>query len=268
MGYNFKGKTVVITGASSGIGKEMTSRLINKFGCTVYAIARREGLLNELRQELGDRLIPCPFDASVKENWTSFAARLNDEGVIVDTLINCAGVLPKFSSVENMDSAAVSEAMNINFFAQVYATEAMLPIVKKSTQGGIISFASSSALCPFAGVSAYCASKSASRMYFECLARENRKIYVSTVMNGFVKTDIMKNQGASEKDTKLFSRVCADLNKTVRRIMRKIRWKRVRIVVGLDAHLMNFLYKCFPNAGPRLVSRILKKSGLEIFSQI
>lgn len=268
MKYDFKNKTVVLTGASSGMGREIAIRLVKKFNCTVYAVARREGLLNELKDELGERFIPCPFDVSVKEKWTSLATRLESEGVIVDTLINCAGFLPKFSSVENSSSQSVVDAMNINFFSQVYATEAMLPIVKKSTQGGIISFASVSALCPFAGVSAYCASKSASQMYFECLARENKKIYVAVIMNGFVRTDIMKNQGASEKEAKLFLKVCAPLDKTVSKIMRRIRRRRTRIIVGTDAHLMNFLYKHFPNAGPKIITRVLKKTKLEIFSQI
>ena len=268
MKYDFRGKTVVLTGASSGIGREIATRLVNQFGCTVYGIARREKILNELRTELGESFIPCPFDASIKENWTSLAASLEGEGVIVDTLINCAGILPKFASVENSTSQAVADAMNINFFSQVYATEAMLPIIKKSTQGGIISFASSSALCPFAGVSAYCASKSASKMYFECLARENKKIYVATVLNGFVKTDIMKNQGASESEARLFLKVCAPLDKTVNKIMRRIKRRRTRIIVGADAHMMNFLYKLFPNAGPKIITGILKKTKLEIFKDI
>ncbi len=268
MRYDFTNKTVIITGASSGIGKEIVKRLVGKFGATVYGVARRAELLDEIEGELGEKFIPTPFDATDKDAWGELAKRLADEGVIVDTLINCAGVLPKFASVENSSSESVAKIMEINFMAQVYATEAMLPIIKKSTQGAIISFASSSALCPFAGVSAYCASKSATKMYFECMASENKDIYVSSIMTGFVKTDIMKNQGASEKDSRLFLKVCAPLDKTVNKIMRKIRKRKSRIVVGADAHLMSFMYRHFPRLTPRLISKILKKTKLEIFKDI
>lgn len=268
MKYDFTNKTVIITGASSGIGKEIATRLVKRFNATVYGIARRAELLEQIALELGERFIPTPFDATDKSAWCELAKGLDSEGVIVDTLINCAGALPKFASVENSSADSVAKIMEINFMAQVYATEAMLPNIKKSTQGAIISFASSSALCPFAGVSAYCASKSATKMYFECMVNENKDIYVSSVMTGFVKTDIMKNQGASEKDARLFSKVCAPLDKTVNKIMRKIRRRKSRIVVGADAHLMSFMYRHFPRLTPKLISKILKKTKLEIFSQI
>ena len=268
MRYDFTNKTVVLTGASSGIGKEIAKRLITKFGATVYGVARRGEILEAIKNELGERFIPTPFDATDKGAWSELAKRFDSEGVTVDTLINCAGALPKFASVENSSSESLEWIMQINFMAQVYATEALLPIIKKSTQGAVISFASSSALCPFAGVSAYCASKSASKMYFECMACENKDIYVSSVMTGFVKTDIMKNQGASEKDTRLFSKVCAPLDKTVNKIMRRIRRGKVRIIVGADAHMMNFMYRNFPRFTSKLISKILKKTNLEIFSQI
>ena len=268
MKYKFEGKTVVITGASSGIGREMASRLVTKYGCTVYGIARREALLLELAEALGERFIPYPMDATSKDSWQGLADKLNGDGVIVDTLINCAGMLPKFASVENSSFQELQMAVEINFYAQIYATEAILPIIKKSSQGGIISFSSSSALCPFAGVSAYCASKSASRAYFECMARENKQVYIATIMNGFVKTDIMKNQDATERDERIISKVCADLNKTVNKIMKKIRRKRSRIIVGADAHLMNFMYKLFPRLGPKIITKVLKKARLEIFKEI
>ncbi len=268
MKYDFTNRTVIITGASSGIGKEIATRLVTRFNATVYGIARRAELLDKMAEELGERFIPTPFDATDKDAWIELAKALDSEGIAVDALINCAGILPRFSSVENSSSEALIDAMSINFMAQVYATEAMLPIIKKSTQGAVISFSSSSALCPFAGVSAYCASKSASKAYFECMAQENKQIYVATVMNGFVKTDIMKNQGASEKDARLFLKVCAPLDKTVNKIMRKIRKRKSRIVVGADAHLMSFMYRHFPRITPKLISKILKKTKLEIFKDI
>lgn len=268
MRYNLKNKTIVLTGASSGIGREMAKMLICDYGCTVYGIARRGEFLYELRDKLGDGLVPYPFDVSIKENWQSLAKFLDENEISVDMLINCAGVLPKFASADKVSSDEVMNTMNVNFLAQLYATEALLPNIKKSTQGAIISFSSSSALCPFAGVSAYCASKSASRAYFECMTRENKQLYIATVMNGFVKTDIMKNQEANEKESRLISRVSLSLKGATRKIIRKIKKGKRRIIVGKDAHLMNFMYKLFPNSAPRLISWLLKRTKLEIFKDI
>ena len=268
MKYNLDNKTVVLTGASSGIGREIATRLVKNHACTVYGIARREGELEKLRQTLGEKFIPIPMDITHKEKWHDLFAKLQSDGIVVDTLINCAGILPKFASVEKSSANDTENALNVNFLSQVWASEILLPLIKKSTQGAIISFASSSALCPFAGVSSYCASKSASKAYFECMARENKEIYVASVMNGFVKTDIMKNQNATERETKLFNKVCADLDKTVTKILRRIKRRKSRIVVGTDAHLMSALYRLFPNLGPKIISKFLKKTKFELFKDI
>lgn len=268
MRYNLNEKTVILTGASSGIGREIATRLVKNHSCTVYGIARREGVLCDLRAELGEKFIPTPMDIIIKQGWYDLASSLQEKGVVADILINCAGVLPKFASVEKSSAQDTENAMTVNFLSQVWACEALLPIIKKSPQGAIISFSSSSALCPFAGVSAYCASKSASRAYFECMARENKEIYVASVMNGFVKTDIMKNQSPTEREAKIFNKVCADLDKTVTKILRKIKRKKSRIVVGADAHLMSALYRLFPKTGPKIITAVLKKTKFQLFSDI
>ena len=268
MKYDLNNKTVVITGASSGIGKEMAERLIKNYNCRVYAIARREEILEEIKTNLGENFIPIPFDVSIEENWISFSENLQKLNVCVDVLINCAGILPKFESVEKTNSSSVKKVMETNFFSQIYATYALLPLIKKSKDGAIISVASASALCPFAGISSYCASKASSERFFECFSSENKEIYVATIMPGFVKTNIMKNQHASEKDVKAFLIFCADLNKTVSKIFKQIRRKKKRIIIGKDAHLINFMFKLFPNSAPKIITFVLKKSGLGIFSEI
>ena len=85
---------------------------------------------------------------------------------------------------------------------------------------------------------------------------------------GFVRTDIMKNQGASEKEAKLFYKICADLDKTVKKIMRRLKRGKSRIIVGLDARMMNLLFKLFPKRAPRIITWFLRKTKLEIFKEI
>ena len=190
MKYKLDGKTVILTGASSGIGKEIALKLIKDFSCTVIAIARNEERLLKVKSELGDhgdKYIVRPFDASLKENWENLALDLEKADTPAHILINCAGVLPKFKAGQTSDE--IKSIFEINFFSQVYACEALMPILKKNGDGAIINFSSSSALCPFGGVSAYTASKVALARYTAALAVEN-KMLVSCVLPGFIKTDI------------------------------------------------------------------------------
>ena len=268
MRYKLNNKTVILTGASSGIGKEIAFKLICDYSCTVIAIARNEERLLNVKSELGDhgdKYIVRPFDASIKENWENLALDLEKTDTPAHILINCAGVLPKFKAGQTSDE--IKSIFEINFFSQVYACEALMPILKKNGDGAIINFSSSSALCPFGGVSAYTASKAALERYTAALAVEN-KMLVSCVLPGFIKTDIMKNQGASDKDSRLFNKISADPKMAVRKILRRVRRGKSRIIVGADAHLMNFMFKFFPKRAPRLITWFLRKTGLEIFKEI
>ena len=268
MRYDFTNKTVVVTGASSGIGKAISFTLIKKYSCTVYAVARNEERLQNAKNELGDlgdRYMIRPFDASVKENWISLADEFKITHTPLDVLINCAGILPKFKSCENSDE--VKRIFDINFFSQVYSTEALLPLINESNKGAIINVASAAALCPFAGIASYSASKSASERYTAALGCES-KLFVSCILPGFVKTDIMKNQGASEKESKLFYKICADLDKTVSKIIRRLKRGKSRIIVGLDARMMDLLFKLLPKCAPKIISWFLRKTKLEIFKEI
>lgn len=266
---DYSGKLVIVTGASSGIGKGIAHRLIKKYGCVVYAIARNEANLTKAREELGNNsnaFIPYPMDASVKENWVELREKLEKENTPPDILINCAGVLPKFSSFEKSTSSQLIETLNINFLSSVYSCEQLMPLMKRGSS--VINISSASALCPFSGVSAYSASKVALERFSECLACERRDITVSTVMPGFVKTEIMKNQRTSEKEKGIISFFSADLEKTVSKILRRAKRRKRRIVVGIDAHFMSFMFRAFPRLAPRLITWFLKKSKLELFKEI
>ena len=262
---DYHNKNVIITGASSGIGKELASMLISKYGCTVYGIARNEARLSEAKSLLGDKFIPYSMDVSVKENWLNFADFLKNGEVCVDILINCAGILPKFATFENTEIEQYEKAVSINYLSQVYACKLILPLMNKC--GAIVNVASASALCPFSLVSGYTASKSASYHFTQSIAREIKDISVSCVLCGFVKTDIMKNQEMNDKEAKLIKLFSADCSKVVSKILRKVRRRKKRIVTGFDGHFMSGLYRLFPNFAPKFISWFLRKSGLSLFNK-
>ncbi len=265
---DYNNKIAIVTGASSGIGKSIAYRLIKNYGCTVYAIARNEEKLQKCKGELGalgEKYIVFPMDVSKKDGWESFASTLKANDNSCDILINCAGILPEFRELKDTSAESFERTIDINFMSQVYAVYSILPLILDG--GAIVNISSSSALCPFALVSAYTASKSASMHFSASIAQEIKGISVSAVMPGFVKTDIMREQKVNEKEAKLIRRVSSDCEKTVTKILRRVRRRKKRIVVGLDAHLMSFLYRFFPRLAPRLISGFLRKSGLELFNK-
>ena len=92
-------KIFIVTGVSSGIGKEIAKILINEYNAKVYGIARNEEKILNLKKQLNkpENLIGYSlFDVSNEDNWINFSEickQINPNG-----LINCAGILPKFSS--------------------------------------------------------------------------------------------------------------------------------------------------------------------------
>ena len=264
--FDYNNKVAIVTGASSGIGKAIATELITKYNCTVYAVARNEERLNLTKQSLGEKYIPTPFDVCLEENWQGLAQKLKNDGVSVDILINCAGILPKFKPFEKSNPSELKGVFDINFFSCVYSCHHLRECI--SDKGMIINISSASALCPFSGVSAYSSSKSALDRFSTTLAYEYKDISVTTVLPGFVKTDIMKSQNTTQKDRSLIDKFSANPAKITRKILKKARKRKKRIILGFDGRLLGFLYKHFPNLGPKVIGKFLKKSGLKLFLEI
>ena len=160
----FDYKTVIVSGASSGIGKGLVKKLIDEHGCRVIGIARNETKMLKLVEELGAKkryFSYFLFDVSVRENWKTFADALREQGVQPDILINNAGILPKFDKFLNYSIEDIDRAMQINFYSSVYSMNALLPMLMQSNAAGVVNIASSAALCSLAGTSVYSASKAA-----------------------------------------------------------------------------------------------------------
>lgn len=265
--FNYENKIAIVTGASSGIGKEISKILVKEYGCTVYGIARDLRKLDLVRAELDpEKFFCCTMDVCDENGWEKFSNFLENTGKSLDILVNCAGVLPKFSSVAKESPSTAEQTMALNYFGPVYACRHL--IKDMSQDGVVINVSSASALCPFAGVASYSASKAALQRYTECLAREEKRVSVSLVLPGFVKTDIMKNQDLNEKEAKTVARFSKSADKVARKILKKGAKRKKRIVIGKDGHFMSIMYRFFPNFAPWLFTKIIKKSHMEIFKEV
>ena len=265
------GKTVLITGASSGIGKTLTLQLIREHNCNVLGIGQSEEKMRSLMKELSymsDRFAYKLFDISNADYWEQLADDLLEENIVVDVLINNAGTMPPFDKSTNYSEEKILKTMDVNFHGCRYAINSMLPVLRNSSMPAIINVSSSSALAPLVGTSIYSASKAALKAYTESLIGElGREIYIAYVCPGFTKTDIFRNQYFIS-DGRLINFMSTNLDKMVRKIIKKIIKQKSRIIVGKDAKFMNFTSKFFPVLGLKFYEIILKKSKLKMFENI
>lgn len=266
-------KTVIVTGASSGMGKGITERLIKEHGCTVLGVARSQQKMEALVADLGeyaDKFSYRLFDVSSRENWEEYLEYLNENNIKPDVLINNAGILPKFDRFQHYSIEEIEKAMNINFYSAVYSMHTLLPLLLQSPSPAIINVDSSAALMSLAGTSVYSASKAALKSMTESLREELRgKCYVGIICPGFTKTDIFRNQGtADDKAQKLLNMVSTSCDRMVNLIMNGITKKHELMVFGPDAAFMNYFGRLLPVQGGRLFSAVMKASKLPMFDGI
>lgn len=267
-------KTVIVTGASGGMGAGIAATLIKKHGCKVIGVARSETKMLKFIEELGptyaEQFSYRLFDVSVRENWENFYNELVEEGVDVDILINNAGILPKFKRFDRYSYDEIEKAMNINFYSCVYSVKTFLPMLLKSSTPGIVNIDSSAALMSLAGTSMYSASKAALKGFTEALREEFRgKCYVGLVCPGFTKTDIFRSQDeGSGKGEKVINMISTNCDTMVKMIMFGIEHKQALQIHGMDAHAMSVFGKLLPVNGSRLFSAIMKAADIDLFAEV
>lgn len=175
-------KYYMITGASSGIGREMAKQLSNE-DTTVILLARREERLQELKKELNGHGIVMSCDLANVEEIESVFEELRKQDIKLDGLVYCAGVCFT-KSIKVMQSHDMEKMFRINTFG-FYETCRQFQKVKASNRGAsIVGVSSYAAVEKEAGMSAYAMSKEAMNVQASVLAKEftKRKIRINTVM--------------------------------------------------------------------------------------
>lgn len=267
MKYDLNDKYVVVSGASGGIGFGIAKALIGSCGAKVIGIGRNEEKLKKAKATLGESFSYETFDVSEKDGWKRFADGLARREIFPVLLVNNAGTFPRFEKTVNVDSELVKRVSEVNFLSVVYATEALLPLLKKNRDPGVYNVCSSAALCSVAGTAAYSASKSALKAYTEALILENTDgLFVGAAYPGVTMTDLFRND-ERVKDSGV-EKIASSPEKTARKIVKAIIKRKRRKVIGFDAAAMSWIARIFPVAGPKLVAFVMKKSGADVFSDV
>lgn len=188
----FTGKTILLTGASTGIGRQLVKDL-SKIKCKIAFAARRIDLLNELVNELKDQssaeLLPIKCDVGKKDEVEAAYNEVVNKFGEIDIAILNAGYSVRMS-VKDYNSEAAEQVFGANVFGIIYWVEQLLPDFLNRKDGMIVGVSSLADSKGYSKSGFYSASKAAATIYLEGLAAElrNYNVKVLTVRPGFVKT--------------------------------------------------------------------------------
>lgn len=272
------GRTAVVTGAGSGIGRAVATRLA-QHGCPVAIADWNEDGLEETAASIQGPVLPKKLDVRDRQAVFAFAAQVQEWAPApLGMVFNNAGVTV-MQGVADASPEDDEWVLDVNLGGVVNGTRAFLPILQRQDSGAIVNTSSVFGLVGFPHQSAYCASKFAVRGFTDALRQELRGTGVRAinVHPGGVKTNIVRNarfrsdhrgqwkdSTQAAKEFELMAQTTPE--KAARIIHEGVEAGRARILVGHDAKLFDFLGRTMPtryydvlDAGQRVAGPLLSK---------
>ncbi|MEC9199255.1 MAG: SDR family oxidoreductase [Pseudomonadota bacterium] len=192
------GKTVLITGASRGIGAA-AARVFADAGANVVLVARNREAVAELAGQIGEQALAVPCDVSrYWEVEAAVQAAVNTFGGL-DVVIGNAGIIDPIGAMDAVQPDAWGHLIDVNVKGVFNGFHAALPVMKARGGGSFLTVSSGAAHRPVEGWSAYCASKAAVAMLTRSLDLENRSAGIRAIglSPGTVATDMQREIKAS-----------------------------------------------------------------------
>jgi short-subunit dehydrogenase len=266
-------KVVAITGAGSGIGRALALGFAAKG--SLLALSDRDTAGLEETAELvraarpNVRLRTDEVDVSNESVVADWAKAVAEDFGRVNIIVNNAGVA--FSGdVTESTLKDLEWVMGINFFGVVHGTTSFLPHLIASGEGHVVNISSLFGLLATPSQSQYTAAKFAVRGWTETLREEmliaGHKVNVTSVHPGGIKTGIARNGRAAEgldavKIASFFDKKLAKMepDQAAAIIIKGVEHNKARVLVGADAHALNFLQKVLGSRYQRLIALSVKR---------
>ncbi|MBN1952360.1 MAG: SDR family oxidoreductase [Bacteroidales bacterium] len=247
-----KGKVVIITGASSGIGFACAKAFARK-NCTVVLAARSKEKLEEVSVEinaLGGKSLVVPTDVSLEEDCRRLIDVTIDTFGRIDILVNNAGISMR-AILDDVETHVLHQVMDVNFWGTVYCTKYALPFLQQS-RGTIVGISSLAGFHGLPGRCAYSASKFAMHGFLESVRIENwrKKVHVLIVAASFTRSNIRKAalnaQGVAQSETPKDEERLTSPERVARNVLRSIRKRKRTRIMSLQGQLMVFFQRIIP----------------------
>ncbi len=274
--FDFKGKVVLITGGSRGLGLVLARQLADE-GAKLAICSRDSAELERAKENLenlGAEVFAAACDVRNQDAVDKFVANVAEHFGQVDVLVNNAGVI-QVAPLENQTQADFEEAMSIHFWGAFYMMQAVIPHLKKQGAGRIVNISSIGGKIPIPHLAPYCASKFAlvglSNAMRGELIKEN--ICVTTVCPGLMRTGSHVNatfKGQNELEFAWFSLgnasplASVSAENAAAQIIKAARNGDAELIISIQAEILAKMNALFPELTAEilgLVNRLLPSAG-------
>lgn len=270
---HFAGKTAVVTGAASGIGRALSVELARRGARLAISDVDATGLAEteSLVAAIGAEVRSDTLDVSQRELVLAYADTVAADFGTVNLVFNNAGIAFT-GSVEQMSFKDIDRVMDVDFGGVVNGTKAFLPHLIASGDGHVVNVSSVFGLFSVPKQSAYNAAKFAVRGFTEALRQEMindaRPVKVTCVHPGGIKTNIARNSAQvdgidHDKLASSFDRLARTSSaKAANVILKGVEGNRARVLIGADAWVLDKLVRVTGSGYQRIVASVSKRNGL------
>ena len=258
-------KVIIITGASSGIGRSLALESA-KLGYSIVISARGLDKLRTVEQEctnLGAQVLAVKSDVSNEEDCKKLVSLAITTFKRIDVLINNAGISMR-SALIDTEPDVIKKVMDINFNGTLYCTKYALPELLKS-KGSLVGISSIAGYKGLPGRTGYSASKFAMHGFLEALRIENIKkgLHVLIACPGFTASNIrntaLTGDGSTQGESPRAEQKMMQPEEVAQRILKAVDKRKNKLVMTMNGKLTVFVNKFLPNLVDKLVYNHMSK---------
>ncbi len=252
---NFVGKVVIVTGASSGIGLEISKKFANQ-GANVVMLARSIDKLTQCVAELEGEHLAVRCDVTSVEDCQNAITQCVDKFGRIDVLVNNAGLSMR-ALFDDVDLEVLHKLMDVNFWGTVNCTKFALPYIQQ-TKGSIIGISSVAGYHGLPARTGYSASKYAMHGFLETVRIENLRkgVHVMIAAPGFVESNVrfsaLTADGTAQGESPREEGKMMTASEVARRVVRATAKRKRSLLMDFNGKATNILKKF----APRLLDKL------------
>lgn len=259
-------KVVVVTGAGSGIGREVALAALRR-GARVAGVDRSPAGLEGTVElaSAGDRLATFTVDLTERDAVHALPAAVIETLGAPDAVVNVAGIIQPFVRIAELEYDAIQRVIDVNLHGTIHMVKAFVPVLLERPEAHVANVSSMGGFLPVPGQAVYGATKAAVRLLTEALYAEllDTSVGVSVVFPGAVSTEISANSGvevamAAGEDGEGPSFPTTSPEDAASTILDGIEADKLHILIGRDAKLMHLANRLAPRRATHLITSRMK----------